>query len=170
MQEKLNSSHWGGLCEKCDHKSCCNDYVTPFVTTAEYDQLSKLGHTDFADSVLINGINGYALKKKKNSEECIFWDKKSGCTVYEKRPFDCKVFPFDIYKIDGKYTWVVYSCNSTSDWSWSEGLLRVLERDTITMDLLKHIDAFSDLGRLESSDKSYDFITLREVILPKEHT
>jgi Fe-S-cluster containining protein len=30
--------------------------------------------------------------KEKTNKDCIFWD--SGCTVYEKRPLQCRTFPF----------------------------------------------------------------------------
>ena len=159
----MKADLWGGLCDKCKHTSCCNDYVTPFLTPKEFEKIKKTGHENFADDVVINDIKGYALRKKSKSEECVFWDKEKGCTIYQERPFDCRLFPFDIYKIDGEYTWIVYSCNKDSDWSWSEEILKSLEAEIITDDVVKHIDAFSDLGRLDASDKSYEFIKLRKV-------
>lgn len=159
----MTSELWGGLCDKCKHTSCCNDYVTPFLTPKEYQKIKKNRHEKFADHVVINNIKGYALKKKPDSEECIFWDKERGCTIYQDRPFDCRLFPFDIYKIDGDYTWIVYSCNEDSDWSWSEKILQSLEAEIITEDVISHLEAFSDLGRLERSDKSYKFVILRKL-------
>lgn len=157
---------WNGLCDKCNHKSCCNDYVTPFLSTKEFKDIQKLGYENFADDVLINDISGHALKKKSNSEECVFWSAQKGCTIYSNRPFDCKLFPFDIYKIDGVYMWVVYSCNPDSDWSWAEKMLESFESELITKDVIKNLDAFSDLGRLDNSDKSYKYLVLRKVKLP----
>lgn len=159
----MKSNIWSGLCEKCDHKSCCNDYVTPFLTSNEFLDIKNIKKENFAEEVLINNIKGYALKKKENSEQCIFWNNSEGCTIYQNRPFDCKLFPFDIYKINGQYIWVVYSCNEKADWKWSEQILEKLERDVITKDVIDHLDAFSDLGRLDASDKSYSYIKLREV-------
>ncbi|MCV0409767.1 YkgJ family cysteine cluster protein [Nitrosopumilus sp.] len=154
---------WNGLCEKCDHKSCCNDYVTPFLTPNEFQNIKKIKDEYFADKVLIKNIKGYALKKKKDTNECIFWNNAQGCTIYQTRPFDCKLFPFDIYKINGKYTWIVYSCNENADWTWSEEILKILEKEVITQDVIEHLDAFADLGRLDASDKSYKYIKLRKV-------
>ena len=37
----------------------------------------------------INGKKFKALKKKRNSNVCIFWDEeKEKCSVYNKRPFE----------------------------------------------------------------------------------
>lgn len=162
----MSSNIWANLCDECKHKSCCNDYVTPFLSPKEYEKIGNLGHVNFAKKVKINNISGYALDKKKKSDECIFWDSKKGCTVYSERPFDCKVFPFDIYKINGKYTWVVYSCNIESSWEWSEKILQTMERDLLTDDVIEHLEAFTDLGRLDKSDKSYQYKILREIRIP----
>ncbi|MCV0393055.1 MAG: YkgJ family cysteine cluster protein [Nitrosopumilus sp.] len=162
----MSSNIWANLCDKCKHKSCCNDYVTPFLSPKEFLSIQKLGKGNFAKKIKINNISGYELDKKEGSDQCVFWDTEKGCTVYSERPFDCKVFPFDIYKIDGKYTWIVYSCNQDTDWTWSEKILETMERDLFTDDVIKHLEAFTDLGRLEKSDKSYEYKILRQVRLP----
>jgi Fe-S-cluster containining protein len=159
----MKSSLWNGLCDKCKHSSCCNNYVTPFLTTKEFEKINEAGHDNFADKVFIKNTKGYALKKKSDSEECVFWNKEGGCSIYQYRPFDCRLFPFDIYKIDGEYTWIVYSCNKDADWSWSEEILKSMEEEVITEDVINHLEAFSDLGRLDKSDKSYEFTKLRKV-------
>jgi Fe-S-cluster containining protein len=35
----------------------------------------------------------YSLKEKPGGD-CIFWDRKSGCTVYSARPAQCQTWPF----------------------------------------------------------------------------
>ncbi len=47
-----------------------------------------------------------ALKTENNS--CFFY-KDRRCTIYAHRPFDCKIFPFDIIeKDDGIFFWIIF--------------------------------------------------------------
>lgn len=48
----------------------------------------------------IKGINSYS--------PCKFFNKKGLCDIYDKRPFDCRFFPFDILKINGKFVWIFW--------------------------------------------------------------
>lgn len=161
----IDSGSLDKLCNKCSHTSCCNNFVTPFLTPNEKEKISKIGHTNFSDDYTTHGMNVHALKKKPGTDECIFWKKDIGCGIYENRPFDCKLFPFDIYKINGEYTWIVYSCNPESEWTWTEKILTSLEEEIISEDVIKHIDAYSDVDRLDESDKSFDLVELRKVNL-----
>lgn len=74
--------------------------------------------------------NKISLLKKSNSN-CIFL-MNNKCQIYNRRPFNCKMFPFDIKKIDNKFYWIVwdfcYVPNSI------EKYLKKLEKD------LKKID------------------------------
>jgi len=163
----LSSKLWKGLCDQCNHTSCCTNFVTPFLTPTEQKNIKKRKYENFSDNLLINGMEVHSLKKKPGTNECVFWDKDIGCRIYQNRPFDCKLFPFDIYKINGIYTWVVYSCNPETDWTWSEKILESLEEEVISEDAVKHLDAYSDLERLNASDKSFSFIKLRKVNLKR---
>ena len=163
----LDSGLWSGLCDKCNHTSCCNDFVTPFLTPTEEKGIKKIKHENFSEEIIINNKQVFALKKKPGTNECIFWSKDSGCEIYQKRPFDCKLFPFDIYKINGVYTWVVYSCSSDTNWTWSEKILESLEEEIISEEIINYLDEYSNLDRLDSSDKSYNLIQLRAVNLKR---
>jgi hypothetical protein len=46
----MKTDLWGGLCDKCKHTSCCNDYVTPFLTPKEFEK-AKIFHSRFFDEV-----------------------------------------------------------------------------------------------------------------------
>lgn len=153
------------LCNKCNHTSCCNNFVTPFLTPNEKEKISKAGHKDFSEDFITHGMNVHALKKKPGTDECVFWKKDTGCGIYENRPFDCMLFPFDIYKIDGEYKWVIYSCNPESEWKWTDKILTSLEEEIISEDVIKHIEAYSDVERLDASDNSFDLVELRKVNL-----
>lgn len=50
----------------------------------------------------------YQMKRRgdKDESECIFFVNNK-CSIYEYRPLDCRMFPFDFREINGEY-WVVY--------------------------------------------------------------
>jgi len=90
-----------GLRFSCRRCSACCRYDSGFVFLSEID-LEKLAAgqkmerggfvktycrwvTDW------QGKEVLSLKEKAN-KDCIFWD--SGCTVYERRPLQCRAFPF----------------------------------------------------------------------------
>ncbi|MCK9596012.1 YkgJ family cysteine cluster protein [Candidatus Pacearchaeota archaeon] len=51
----------------------------------------------------------------KEGNSCIFLDSAGKCTVYDDRPFECRIFPFDIQEIDGKFLWVIWTnCPASS--------------------------------------------------------
>jgi len=122
----------------------------------------------YLKDVTINGKKFKILRNKKNSSECIFWDSKKGCTVYNNKPFDCVMFPFDLFPIDGIWHWVVYSCNPESNWSWAESHLEKLENDPRFLEVMEDMDCYADTSRIgdHKSDPQYKFTILRKVKFP----
>ena len=117
MLEGDKPNGWKELCNSCHAKTCCSDHLPPFVSNDEFEKIQEsTGSDDFVTLREINNELKYIMKTKRNSDECIFFDSEKGCTIYQNRPFDCKIFPFDIYKFNGEYTWIVYACNPNSNW------------------------------------------------------
>ena len=156
------------LCGSCKHQNCCTNSQEPILFEVDLNKIASIGKNtpDFLQTISVGRRNVQAIKKKQNSSECIFWDKStSSCSIYEQRPFDCKAYPFDILQIDGKYHWIVYSCNEDSDWTWSEEYLQMLESDDSFESILKNIEIFANnterILPLESKKTPYKI--LREV-------
>ena len=124
-------------------------------------------YVDHLQTIKINNKFVQTVKKKKNSTECIFWDGTSGgCKIYESRPIDCRLYPFDIVNIDNSYYWIVYSCNEKSDWSWSESQLKYLEHDDGFEGLMNNLDIFSEHTKMilpKESEKT-PYVVLRKVV------
>ena len=75
------------------------------------------------------------------------------------------IYPFDIFKIDGKYHWIVYTCNPQSNWEWSETYLHMFESNPQFHEILENIDVFSNLdeiNKLKKLDK-VQYTILRQV-------
>lgn len=54
----------------------------------------------------------YQLKRQIDNSNCIFYNNNQ-CTIYDIRPIDCKLFPYDIkLEKDGNYYLVYYKSNN----------------------------------------------------------
>lgn len=42
---------------------------------------------------------------------CKFLSKKGSCLIHKKRPVDCRLFPFDIFKKKNNFYWVYWKAN-----------------------------------------------------------
>jgi len=85
-------------CKNCDAK-CCK-IVPPMIFEFEKEKFyDKLTTRRFQNKTI------FLLRKK--GKKCIFL-KNNKCQIYAKRPFNCKMFPFDITKINGKYFWIIW--------------------------------------------------------------
>lgn len=161
------------LCDNCKHQSCCTNSAVPLVFSEDYNNLKQIDKASkkFLKQITINGKKVKAIKKKRNSSICVFWDEEQKrCSIYKNRPFDCRAYPFDISNIDGRYYWIVYSCNPESNWEWSEDFLQMLENDKGFFKSLQNIKNFARHTEmvLPSELKKTPFTVLREVrIKPK---
>ena len=165
---KPETPSFNKLCDSCEHKGCCTSFASPLLFSHDLEDLKDIGKDseEFVKEIKINGRNAKTLKKKDNSNICVFWDEVIGkCSIYKNRPFDCRAYPFDIYFIDGKYHWIVYSCNPESEWQWTEKYLQMLENDKQFNEVMENIDVYSDLTQINKLEKSkqYPFTVLRSV-------
>ena len=74
------------------------------------------------------------------------------------------IYPFDIFAINGKYYWIVYSCNPKSGWAWSEDHLQTFESSNEFRDILMNIESYSnrDMDLLSKIDTT-EYSIIREV-------
>ena len=160
------------LCGNCQHQGCCTNSSVPLVFPNDLIALESIGKSgkEYLQEVIIKDKKLLAVKKKNNSNLCVFWDEsKKMCSVYENRPFDCRAYPFDIYLINGKYHWIVYSCNPDSNWQWSEEYLQALEKDMESNEVFKEMETFANNTELILPHESQKtpFTVLREVKIIK---
>ena len=62
-----------------------------------------------------------------NQGICPFYNQ--GCTIYDIRPSDCRLFPYDLKEIDGKYFLIKYDmpCGSKNVDENIDGVVEVLK-------------------------------------------
>ncbi|MDE1844451.1 MAG: EamA family transporter [Thaumarchaeota archaeon] len=155
------------LCKTCQTNSCCTSFSSPLLFPTDIEKLKTINkyNDKYVQETKIRGKLLKSIKKKKNSE-CVFWDAKSKkCSIYKNRPFDCMIFPFDIFAINGKYFWVVFSCNPNSDWRWSESYLQTIENSEEFRHVLENIDSYH--GHIDSDrsikNETIEYSVIREV-------
>ncbi len=96
-------------CSHCKiHKNCCCDFddgIDNIVTTiGEKEEIVKrLGGSA---NKHFKAINKEAYNIISQNSICPFYNK--GCTIYDIRPSDCRLFPYDLKEIDGKYYLIQY--------------------------------------------------------------
>lgn len=108
------------LCHNCVNvrATCCSNpsVDSPMLLPNKASEIAKLTKTeinDFAEQIDFGLMHKddslkslYQMKKKNNA--CIFY-KKCKCGIYNIRPIDCRIFPYDIkLENDGNYYLVYY--------------------------------------------------------------
>lgn len=161
-----DSFSYKNLCSTCK-KTCCETVDCPPVFSTDLKRLEKIGKSSdeylktikLADDKYLTQI-----KKKPNTNHCIFYDnEKKCCTIYEHRPLDCRMYPFDVEVINGEPWWIVYSCNPNSDWSWTEEHLQKFEQDPEFEELMQKIELY-DLYVIQELDyRGIQEIPIRKV-------
>jgi Fe-S-cluster containining protein len=102
-------------CTKCKEKlNCCQlfDKLNSPSLSEEEVNIIKEKYTDFLDNTC---NNTYTIKTINNT--CIFY-KNNKCEIYDIRPLDCRLYPFDIIEKENKYYLILYklTCNNKSDY------------------------------------------------------
>jgi len=142
------------LCGRCKKLSCCIDFYPPLLYPTDLIRLKNIGKSEneFLKNIKINGTIVKTIRKKENSTACLFWDEeKRLCSIYNNRPFDCKMYPFDIVWNNNEYHWIIYSCNPDSDWKWTEEYLQKLEADLQFNEMMQNSEGL----RLTSDNVEY---------------
>jgi len=143
------SELWKG-CLICKDK-CCNWDVARllFVTQEEMERIKEM----------------YPDKSKSFNKvlPCPFLMEDGLCMIHEKKPTDCRLFPFDIIRVDGKLCWIIWKidCFIIQEEENFEEYMKDLEEKLIP-DFRPHLEAYS-LFRLDELSGKYRFKVLREI-------
>lgn len=75
---------------------------------------------------------------------CVFLDDDKKCMIYEWRPLDCRLYPFDIAKLDGRHFWIVHLryCQWGAN-QWEKQLAWLEER--LLGEIGPHLDAYGSV-------------------------
>lgn len=100
------------FCNSCVGKfdCCCNceSIDMPILLPFEAKKISVKSRMKLEDFASKLTANLYQMKRLDDDEKkgCIFF-QNNRCSIYQDRPIDCPLFPFDFKEFDGEY-WVIY--------------------------------------------------------------
>jgi len=96
------------MCNFCEFGTRCCKIIPPMIFEFERPK--------FEGKLITKEYRGYSiLLLKKKGSNCIFL-KQNKCLIYSSRPFNCKLFPFDITKKDNKFYWILWDfCYKPND-------------------------------------------------------
>lgn len=103
------------FCNTCVGKfDCCcncNEIDMPILLPNEADSISRYSRLSIDSFAKKITTNLYQMKREDDNalKGCHFFQNNK-CTIYEHRPIDCRLFPFDFKDINGEY-WLVYYDN-----------------------------------------------------------
>ncbi|MDE1724494.1 MAG: YkgJ family cysteine cluster protein [Thaumarchaeota archaeon] len=133
------------ICNECTSKSCCTDFAEPLLFPSDLEKLDsiKKSGSEYVQEIMIDNKKINVIKKANDSKSCIFLNGENNfCSIYENRPFDCRMYPFDIIWINDAYHWIVYTCSPNSDWGWAEQYLQKLEKDSQFEEVMENREIF----------------------------
>jgi Fe-S-cluster containining protein len=132
---KTDIFHFCNHCKVSD--KCCKqlgpgfNLSAPIITEREIEQIRE--RIKMKSSPINNFIESQGKKLTvivtNSCSGCVF-HKNMRCKIYDIRPFDCKIFPLDVFKIGSQFCWVAYEtfCEQEIDWnvliSYGESLLK----------------------------------------------
>ncbi|MBP3619863.1 MAG: YkgJ family cysteine cluster protein [Clostridia bacterium] len=156
MKRKNISSGTYNHCSNCKiKKNCCCDFddeIDNIVTTvAEKEKI--IGRLGTSVEKYFRPINEEAFNILNIDSVCPFY--KNGCSIYDIRPSDCKLFPYDLKEIDGKYFLIKYNlpCGSKNV---NENV------DAVVKELLPIITTYTD-KKIEEKVNNLPFDIIKEI-------
>jgi Fe-S-cluster containining protein len=93
-------------CTQCGH--CCTGapgYV--WVTDDEVAAIARFREesVESVTAIYTRKVEPRRSLREKNNGDCIFYDKKKGCTVYPARPAQCRTWPFWNSNLESTADW-----------------------------------------------------------------
>ncbi|MBT4049504.1 MAG: hypothetical protein HOB18_08195 [Nitrospina sp.] len=99
------------FCQKCPSSGNCCSRVkrngsvdAPVVFDSDMEALS-LNSDDYSEVKHYGNYKARAIHT--NGDGCYFF-QGGKCTVYDRRPIDCRLFPLDIIEKEGRLIWIAY--------------------------------------------------------------
>ncbi len=97
----------------CPERWCCtiDKFCPPPLCKNEIRKIKTIGMDDFYQK----SGELFTLKTKSNGYCIFFSNKHKKCKIYDIRPFDCRIFPFDFVTFTRERGfWVIWNCSFSS--------------------------------------------------------
>ena len=130
MNNELKEGIYKG-CERCTTHSCCKKsaggyFTPPWVLPIEAMKIKELvgDNIDFFE----NPKEGetFGRMKRDANEDCIFLTDE-GCSLLDYRPYDCKLFPYEVLHTKDGYFLVIYKHVCPNNITFDENYNRIIK-------------------------------------------
>lgn len=91
------------MCGKC----CTGEPGYVWVTDAELAAIAAFRKEPLEEvqGVYTRKAKGRRTLREKGNGDCVFYDRKTGCTIYPVRPAQCRTWPFWASNVESEETW-----------------------------------------------------------------
>lgn len=127
-------------CNNCNLSGrCCTSFNEINVPVLNMEEILKIMEKTCRDD-FYEEVDNKALLLKTEDSHCVFY-KDGKCDIYDYRPVDCRLFPFDIIKKDCNYYLILYLLDCMN----SEKIIMEAGNLDVLVDSIKPwIDEFTD--------------------------
>lgn len=163
------------FCSDCPaHSHCCRririhgEMEPPFLSQAEAELIAQRTAGKIIDFAILQGDSaGQHLAIKALDGKCHFY-RNGICTIYELRPLDCRLFPFDIIEApSGELVWIVYTdlCPVRFDFRrYFDVAKRLLVDSPYSLDDLRSFAAYG-----VEVMRHHKYRVIESVVIPSDH-
>ena len=82
-------------CQTCPAEQQCCEVLGLKLSKREFEKHFKK-HSDKLSVIKYNKM--FIVYPRKNLP-CPYWDERKGCGIYQERPIDCRLYPYDLHQI-----------------------------------------------------------------------
>lgn len=145
-------------CSNCKLSSnCCANFKKLNAPVANKKEILKIKNNtnlnNFYDTL---DKELYTLKTKDGN--CMFFINHK-CTIYDIRPTDCRLFPYDIIEQNNKYYLILYKLNCINIEEFSKIPNSI---ESLIEDIIPWISKFTDKRNYDKMNK-IEYIILKEI-------
>ncbi|XCN71677.1 MAG: YkgJ family cysteine cluster protein [Candidatus Electrothrix aestuarii] len=120
MSQELNRDR--DVCHGCSEKCCLFPTETNTNAVLSLNEIAKIehviGHSDFYEEKKSRYGDDVYYRLKSIAGSCCFYNQQDQkCTIYEVRPLDCRLYPFDFTTFDVGQgdIWILNNCLLSQD-------------------------------------------------------
>lgn len=149
-----------GMYDSCTHckkgASCCSSFNLIDSPLLNGDEINNIKKVSKIDDFYIQRDND-VFNLKTNDNHCIFFINNH-CTIYDERPNDCKLYPFDIMEMDNKYYLILYKLDCIDIEKY-----KMINVDSILNKIKPWIKDYTNI-EYNRKLRNFDYIIIKEII------
>ncbi len=144
-------------CTECNktNNCCCNfEKIDSPIISLEEKKKIELCYDTINNKNSFQDLTNECFNINIVNNKCIFYEGK--CKIYNNRPYDCRLYPYDIKKINGRFFLVLYKLDCIQYKNFSENVDYLIEK------IKPFIGTFTDI-RYNNKLNELEYIIIKEI-------